>query len=57
MQTYLLCKRVIGNANYKTQAEKDDMQFKLDAFLLNNRVTQNEYSELTQLLADKSITQ
>lgn len=57
MPTYLLAKRVITNANYKTQAEKDDMQFKLDAFLLNNRVTQDEYNELTQLLADKPIAQ
>ena len=57
MKTYLLCKRVIANASYKPQAEKDDMQFKLDSFLLNNRVTQDEYNELTQLLVDKSITQ
>ena len=46
MQTYILCKRVIGNANYKSQAEKYDMQFKLDAFLLNNRITQDEYNKL-----------
>ena len=55
MQTYLLCKRVITNTNYKTQTEKDNMQFKLDAFLLNNRVTENEYNELTKLLLDKEI--
>ena len=55
MPTYILAKRVITNANYKTQTEKDDMQFKLDAFLLNNRVTQDEYNELTQILLDKQI--
>ena len=57
MQTYLLCKRIITNTTYKIQTEKDNMQFKLDAFLLNNRITQDEYNELTQLLVDKSITQ
>lgn len=55
MPTYILAKRVITNANYKTQTEKDDMQFKLDAFLLNNRVTQDEYNELTQVLSEKTL--
>ena len=57
MPTYILAKRVITNANYKTQTEKDDMQFKLDAFLLNNRVTQDEYNELTQVLSDKTLVE
>ncbi|CBH21628.1 protein of unknown function [Acetoanaerobium sticklandii] len=57
MPTYILAKRVITNANYKTQTEKDEMQFKFDAFLLNNRVTQDEYNELTQILLDKQFVQ
>ena len=55
--TYNLCKRVIMNTEYQTQEQKDDMQLKLDVFLLNNRITQDNYNELTQLLADKPIAQ
>lgn len=57
MNTYTLCKTVIKNTEYKSQEQKDEMQFKLDVFLLNNRIKQTEYNELTQLLADKPITQ
>ena len=53
--TYIICKRVIENTTYKSQQEKDDMQLKLDVFLLNDRLTQAEYEELTQLLAEKPI--
>jgi hypothetical protein len=53
--TYKICKLTIENTNYKTQAEKDEMQVKLDVFLLNNRLTQGEYEELTNLLNSKSL--
>jgi hypothetical protein len=53
--TYKICKLAIGSTNYKTQAEKDEMQVKLDVFLLNNRLTQGEYEELTNLLNSKSL--
>jgi hypothetical protein len=53
--TYVICKRVIENANYKSQNEKDDMQVKLDVFLLNDRITQERYNELTNLLSEKGI--
>lgn len=45
--TYQLCKRVIENKAYET---KEDMQIKLDVFLLNNRITHEQYNELTALL-------
>lgn len=44
--TYNLCKRLIENGRY----EKEDMIFKLDVFLLNDRITQVEYEELLQLM-------
>jgi len=53
--TYKICKLTIENTNYQTQAEKDEMQVKLDVFLLNNRLTQGEYEELTNLLNSKSL--
>lgn len=34
----------------KSYSSKEDMQTKLDIFLLNNRLTQAEYDELTQQL-------
>ena len=45
--TYTFCKKVIENETYGT---KEDMLIKLDVFLLNNRITQNEYNELVDLL-------
>lgn len=53
--TYKICKRLIENTNYKSQEEKDDMQVKLDVFLLNNRITKEEYEELINLLNEKEI--
>ena len=53
--TYKICKLTIENTDYKTQAKKDEMQVKLDVFLLNNRLTQGEYEELTNLLNSKSL--
>jgi hypothetical protein len=46
--TYTYCKKIIEN---KTYTSKEDMQMKLDVFLLNNRITQEQYNELTGLLA------
>ena len=46
--TYIFCKKIIQNGTYGT---KEEMQLKLDVFLLNNRLTQEEYEELTNLLA------
>jgi hypothetical protein len=44
--TYKVCKRLIQNGNY----EKEDMMMKLDVFLLNNRITQENYNELVDLM-------
>lgn len=55
MNTYILCRIAINNANYKSQKEKEGMQLKLDAFLLFNRMTQNEYEELAELLNEKPV--
>ncbi|WP_176714388.1 hypothetical protein [Dehalobacter sp. TeCB1] len=46
--TYTYCKKVIENRSYGT---KEDMQMKLDVFLLNNRINQEQYNELTALIA------
>lgn len=43
MNTYTLCKKVIANKTYGT---KEDMLTKLDVFLLNNRITQDQYNIL-----------
>ena len=45
--TYTYCKKVITNGNYGT---KEDMMIKLDMFLLNNRINQDQYNELNSLL-------
>lgn len=45
--TYRACKSIIDRQSYES---KEDMQIKLDIFLLNNRLSQSEYDELTQLL-------
>lgn len=47
MNTYTLCRTVIEN---KTYISKEDMLFKLDVFLLNNRITQEQYNELVAML-------
>jgi len=47
LSTYVLCKKVIENEAYET---KEEMLLKLDVFLLNNRITQDEYNELVTLL-------
>ena len=48
--TYKMCKKIIENGNYNT---KEEMSEKLDVFLLNNRITQVEYTELVTLLNSK----
>ena len=45
---YKLCKQIITN---KTYTSKEDMQLKLDVFFNNNRINEDEYVELTNLLA------
>lgn len=46
--TYTNCKKVINKGNYGT---KEEILEKLDIFLLNNRVTQEEYNELANLVS------
>lgn len=50
MTTYTLCKNVILKGTYGT---KEEMMMKLDVFLLNNRISQDEYNELVNLLEQK----
>ncbi|MFJ8259023.1 hypothetical protein ACIQ4Z_17525 [Peribacillus asahii] len=45
--TYTYSKKVIENGTYGT---KEEMLVKLDVFLLNNRITQEQYNELVGLL-------
>ncbi|MFA9462930.1 MAG: hypothetical protein ACERKN_01430 [Velocimicrobium sp.] len=40
--TYIYCKKIIATGNY----DKTDMLDKLDVFLLNNRLEQDQYKEL-----------
>lgn len=46
--TYRACKSLIDRKAY---VSVDDMQTKLDIFMLNKRLTTAEYDELTGLLA------
>lgn len=48
--TYDLCKKVIEKGTY---GPKEEMLIKLDVFLLNNRITREEYEELVNLLEEK----
>ncbi len=45
--TYRYCRIIIQNGS----CNKEEMQGKLDVFLLNNRISQTEYAELTAMLA------
>lgn len=45
---YFFCNRVIESGLY----EKEDMQSKLDVFLLNNRLSQEQYEELAAKIND-----
>jgi len=44
--TYIYCKRIIERGNY----DKEDMLLKLDIFLLNDRITEEEYNELVSMI-------
>ena len=48
---YTLLKRMITTGNY----EKDDMQNKLDVFFTVNRITEEQYLELTELINPKQV--
>ena len=48
--TYIFCKKVIQNGTYGTV---EDMMIKLDVFLLNDRITQEQYSELVGMLTSQ----
>ena len=43
---YNICKKMILNGNY----DKDDMINKLDIYLLKNRITKEQYTELIDLI-------
>lgn len=45
--TYKYCKSIIEKKTYKS---KEEMQEMLDVFLLNNRITKEQYKELNLLL-------
>lgn len=47
MNTYTLCKTVINKGTFGT---KEEMLMKMDVFLLNNRISQEQYNELSLLL-------
>jgi len=49
--TYILCKNVITRGKETGYLDKVDMMKKLDMFLLHNRITQENYTELTELMA------
>lgn len=44
--TYGLCKKIIAKGNY----DKDELLNKMDIFLLNNRITQEQYNELASMI-------
>ena len=44
--TYGLCKKIIAKGNY----DKDELLNKMDIFLLNNRITQEQYNELAGMI-------
>jgi hypothetical protein len=48
--TYNNCKKVIANGNYGT---KEDLLVKLDVFLLNNRISEEQYNELVESMNNK----
>lgn len=48
--TYTLCKKLIKAGNFT----KDDMQMKLDVFLLNDRISDQEYNQLVIMMDIKT---
>lgn len=51
MITYTYCKKIILRGKY----DKEDMLNKLDVFLLNNRITEEQYNELVALMGQDEI--
>lgn len=47
---YTLCKKVIASGNY----DKEDMHKKLDVYLLCDRITQEQYEELVDMISFES---
>lgn len=50
---FKLCKKVIASGNYT----KNDMQNKLDVYLLCNRITQEQYEELVSMIEKDQSTE
>lgn len=52
MSTYQMCKTLIENYKKKgtMEQEREGMMSKLDLFLLGNRITQEQYTELVNLM-------
>lgn len=50
MTTFALCKMVIDNERYSSS---EDFQFRLDVFFTAGRLTEGEYNELSDMLANK----
>lgn len=50
--TYKLCLTVVNKGTY---GSKEEMYSKLDVFLLNSRINQDEYNELIKLLEEKTV--
>lgn len=50
--TYNVCKRLIEIKNFNEE-EKEELQNKIDIFLLNDRINDKEYEELVGLLNAK----
>lgn len=48
--TYKLCKKVIEKEKVNGTLNVDEMTEKLDVFLLNDRITDEEYNELVALM-------
>lgn len=48
--TYELCKKLIETGNYTNES----MMKKLDVFLLADRITTEQYNELTQLMSNEN---
>jgi len=46
MMTYARLKKLIENGTY----DKESMMSKMDIFLLNNRITEEQYNELMALM-------
>lgn len=48
--TYRLCKKVIENNIARGILDKEDMLLKFDTFLLAGRLTEAEYTELSEMV-------